>query len=158
MPPKRRPILERFLEKFKVNLVTGCWEWTGTRAGTRYHEGIGYGILFSHKDKGRTRFVAAHRFAYQHFIGEIPKGLEVNHLCNIPYCVNPSHLETITHRENILKGETIAAINASRTHCPHGHEYTKENTHIDKEGNRECRACWTLFRDKRRPHIVRSGL
>jgi hypothetical protein len=140
--PKPRPILERFLEKFKVNLKTGCWEWTSTCAGA------GYGILFSHHVKGKVRFVYAHRFSYQQFVGPIPEGQEIDHICKNKKCVFYKHLRTVTHRENMLSGDTVAGHFAKRTHCIRGHEFTKENTHIHSKGYRVCKACWSFYHKK----------
>jgi len=67
--------------------------------------------------------------------------LEIDHLCRVRCCVNPDHLEAVTHRENILRGNTFAAVNAAKTHCPKGHEYTPENTRIHTGGRRQCIAC-----------------
>jgi hypothetical protein len=96
---------------------------------------------------------AAHRVAYEMLVGTIPKGLDLDHICHngsgcgggesCPHrrCVNPDHLEPVTHRENMLRGETVAAMHARKTHCIHGHEFTPENTRIKRDGSRNCRAC-----------------
>jgi hypothetical protein len=128
---------DRFMEKFKVNQKTGCWIWTGT------HSGAGYATLFLYKIKGTNKSIRvyAHRLSYTIFVGDIPPDKEIDHLCRVRNCVNPTHLQLVSHRENMLLGETIAAINASRTHCPKGHPYDAKNTHISKRGDRMCKTC-----------------
>lgn len=90
----------------RVDKTDACWSWLGDR--TPY----GYG-RFSF----RGRAVAAHRFAYELLRGPIPDGLVIDHLCRVKHCVNPAHLEPVTQRENVLRGESIPAQYARRTHC-----------------------------------------
>jgi HNH endonuclease len=71
-----------------------CWLWT---AATNY----GYGVF-----RIDRRSIYAHRYAYELLVGPIPDGLQLDHLCRVPPCVNPTHLEPVTHRENILRGTT----------------------------------------------------
>jgi HNH endonuclease len=110
----------------------GCWLYTGSIRN-------GYGFInvggFKHGRKFRV-----HRLTYQFFIGPIPYGLQLDHLCRVRNCANPWHLEPVTRRHNILRGESIAACNARKTHCLHGHAFNLENTHWYK-GMRYCRAC-----------------
>lgn len=108
----------------------GCWIWSGCISGD------GYGVVWV-APKNRK----AHRVAYEEFVGPIPDGLALDHLCRVRRCVNPAHLEPVTNRTNSLRGETIAAKHASVTHCPQGHEYTPENTYSSKRGERDCRIC-----------------
>src|SRR5579864_6917279 len=85
-----RSILDRFLDKVRVDWGSGCWEWSGARSGK------GYGYLFSRKVKGAIRNLYAHRFSYEYFRGEsIPEELEVDHKCRVKHCVNPDHLEIV---------------------------------------------------------------
>ena len=126
----KTPVIDRFIPKIQVDWNTSCWEWTASRNNK------GYGVLGT----SGTKIVLAHRFSYEHYIGPIPKGLELDHLCRNIRCVNPHHLEPVTHRTNLLRGKGIAAVNASRTHCPKGHEYTPQNTYT-YDGFRECRSC-----------------
>jgi hypothetical protein len=103
--------------------------------------------------KWLRRMRQAHRTAYQEMVGPIPPGLTLDHLCRNPPCVNVQHLEPATNRENILRGGNPAAINARKTHCPQGHEYTPENTIRESNGKRHCRTC---KRDKDREYMRRK--
>lgn len=114
-------------------LDTPCWLWTG---GLRPN---GYGRV-SWDNKG----VGVHRLVYEYFKGPIPEGLQTDHLCRIRHCVNPDHLEAVTPQTNVRRSESVCAINAKKTHCPLGHPYTPENTHIDKHGKRNCKTCARL--------------
>ncbi len=108
----------------------------------------GYGTL---SRKGRK--VAAHRAAYELLVGPIPEGMELDHTCHDPErcaggddclhrrCVNVEHLNPTTPQGNTLRSNSVAATNAAKTHCIHGHEFTPENTKIDKRGGRACREC-----------------
>lgn len=109
-----------------------CWPWHGrlTRGG--------YGIAGGSRPGGR---VYAHRFFYEFFVGQIPTGLDLDHLCRNRKCVNPAHLEPVTRRENLLRGDTIPTAKAAQTHCIHGHAFTPENTEIRANGTRQCRMC-----------------
>lgn len=104
-----------------------CWIWTGSPINS------GYGNFYSE----RRTFVLAHRFAYELLVGPVPEGLTIDHLCRVPLCVNPAHLEPVTQAENNRR----AAEANRRDHCPHGHEYTPENSYIAPRGDRRCREC-----------------
>lgn len=129
LPPRSRPTpSERFWAK--VAEVGDCWEWQGDR-------NHGYGRF---TDAGR-RLVQAHRFAYEDMVGQIPAGLQLDHLCKNRACVNPFHLEPVTARVNTRRSESFAGRNGRKTHCPQGHLYDDINTRIDNRGCRCCRSC-----------------
>jgi len=132
-------MIDTNLERFwaKVEKTENCWNWT---AGKFWN---GYGQFWL----GGT-VVKAHRFAYVITKGRIPKSLVVDHLCRNRACVNPDHLELVTNKENLLRGEGWAAVRARKTHCPQGHPYTGDNILIGKKGiGRSCRTC-SLIRSK----------
>lgn len=112
-------------------LETRCWLWT---AGLSEK---GYGTF-----RFNGRMQKAHRLTYELRYGEIPKGLEPDHLCSNRRCIRPEHLEAVTHRENIHRSNGIAAKNAKKTHCLNDHEFDNDNTYFNKtSGSRQCRQC-----------------
>ena len=121
---------KRFFDKVVVNPETGCWEWTACRNRD------GYGRF---KLDGRKRY--AHRVAYELIKGKIPEGLQIDHLCRVRACVNPDHLEPVTCRENLHRGETFNAANAAKTHCPQGHPLSGDNLYVRPDGRRGCKTC-----------------
>ncbi|MFC6017775.1 HNH endonuclease [Plantactinospora solaniradicis] len=115
----------RFWDKVTVS-QTGCWEWTAsTRAG-------GYGYFYW---QGRDDL--AHRVAYAVLVATVPGKLSLDHLCRVRHCVNPDHLEPVTHRTNVLRGEAPTAQKARATECPNGHPYPDAQA----PGNRRCVPC-----------------
>jgi hypothetical protein len=95
----------------------------------------GYGKIFA---EGKNW--GAHQLSYEVFVGPIPKGLYLDHLCRITNCINPDHLEPVTPRENNLRGNSVSGVNARKTHCKRGHELSTENVRIDN-GTRQCKPC-----------------
>ena len=129
----------RFWAKVERGASYACWPWTGALRN-------GYGQVTITRDDGRrTRY--AHRVAYEFANGEIPAGMEIDHLCRNPRCVNPRHLEVVTSRENVLRGTGPSARNARKTECKRGHPFDEANTYYRSNGSRYCREC---ARGKRR--------
>ncbi len=94
--------------------------------------------------------VSAHRYAYELMVGPIPAGLTIDHKCRVHNCVQPAHLEPVTCRVNILRGDT-GQNNAQKTHCPHGHPYSDDNLIVTLEGWRRCRTCRREADRRRQP-------
>lgn len=119
-----------FWAKLDKTAPGGCWIWTGAIFPH------GYGKLTLAK-----RSLYPHRVSYEIHKGRIPDGLHIDHLCRVRSCANPEHLEAVTCGENIRRSPIApAAINAVKTHCARGHEFTEANTIITATG-RNCRTC-----------------
>ena len=134
------------LADVRVAKGDGCWLWTGTVTGA------GYGHVYV----GGHRYEYVHRLAYQEAVGPIPEGLELDHLCRNHACLNPAHLEPVTHRENLRRGtgpdhcRHLAETKRARVACPRGHLWTEPNTYTRPDGRRMCRTCVGLWNARRR--------
>lgn len=125
--------LQKKLHSFsQVDAESGCWNWM------RAIVHGGYGQI---NTGGRGCKARAHRVAYEVFVGPIPAGLVIDHLCRNRRCCNPAHLEAVTHQVNILRGVGITAQEALRTQCPMAHPYSTDNTGYTSRGHRYCRIC-----------------
>lgn len=125
-------ITERFLAK----VVKGdCWEWIAFR------DRDGYGKFFTHKVNGYAVKEYAHRWSYSRWVGLIPAGMEIDHLCRNRGCVRPDHLEPVTDKVNNARSNSLSARRARQTHCRNGHELTPENVRLSARNQRRCRIC-----------------
>lgn len=140
LEPMTDIVLERFESRYVPDPNSGCWLWLGATDNGKY------GRIYANHDDGEKSAVQAHRLAYVHFRGEIPEGLELDHLCRVRSCVNPWHAEPVEHLENIRRGYGAKAAkerNKWITHCPYGHPYSGENLYSHPDGSRKCRKCMT---------------
>jgi len=110
---------------------SGCWLWTGNIIT------LGYGTVYLGRiPGGNSQYEYAHRISYEQYRGPIAPGLQIDHLCRVRSCVNPRHLEAVTQKTNILRGESMSAQHAKKTTCPQGHPYD-----LFGDGSRRCRTC-----------------
>lgn len=113
---------------------SGCWLWTAATTPT------GYGQFRFH-DGSR----AAHRLAYEQMVGPIPDGLELDHLCRVRNCVNPDHLEPVTHAENLRR--RVLVRKGGQFHCGFTeHPRTPENTRLKRRAGGDVEQCLTCER------------
>lgn len=122
-----------FARKIDHSAPGSCWEWAGGVDKQGYGRHLGQG---------------AHRVSYEHFVGPVPEGMELDHLCRNIRCVNPDHLDPVTRAENMRRRYALV------THCKNGHPFDEANTYWRPEGHRDCRAC---FRDRRRRYLARRA-
>ena len=115
-------IFDRFANK--VNVTDTCWLWTGSKRNVIGHGKFAVGV----------KAVLAHRWSYEIFKGTIPEGLELDHICKVPSCVNPNHLEPVTHQENLLRGKHIKK-------CKHG---LRARSHCAECSADRKKAYWTI--------------
>lgn len=132
----------------KVEKSESCWLWKPNKTLTRY------GCFYLNNGQ-----MTAHRFSYAVTKGEVPEGLELDHLCSIKACVNPDHLEAVTHTVNVRR----AKITSRQKICKRGHEFTEDNTNWTKNPwgtpQRHCRACANLrARMKTKKWRLQNGL
>ena len=113
---------------------TGCWLWLGALRE-------GYGLYSTRRPKSTRN---AHRVVYELLVGPIPSGLQLDHKCRVRRCVNPEHLEPVTPRENVLRGEGVAAQHAKRVTCKNGHPLIWDGW------QRRCRPCAYALRAQRK--------
>lgn len=113
----------------KVKKTDTCWLWTGS------NNGVGYGEI---RIKGKKFYT--HRLSYEWSKGKIPKGYQIDHLCRVPACCNPEHLEAVTPKVNVNRGNT-AKPHFIKTHCVNGHEYAKFEYKRNDGKGRNCSEC-----------------
>ena len=128
-------ILQRFWDK--VEKTDSCWNWSA------YHTPTGYGTF-----KLNNKSILAHRYSYEELRGCIPPELEIDHLCRNRRCVNPDHLEAVTHTVNVRRGSNKGGL-PKQTHCKIGHALSGENLLVSTNGVRRCKRCRKEYDRKR---------
>jgi hypothetical protein len=129
-----RKTIVRFAKKVDI-LPSGCWFWDGN---FNTSGGLPYGRF---RFEGAVR--TAHRFIWEQFFGPVPEGLVLDHYlhpqdgCIGARCANPHHVAPTTQKENVLRGNGLAARNSRKTACRNGHEYNR----VDTRGYRICTPC-----------------
>ena len=136
----RATSIEKRLDIYSIPVTeSGCWVWLGSL------DTAGYGrfTIWSEDTQKQQQF-SAHRESYKYFCGPIPEGKEIDHLCKVRCCVNPTHLEPVSDYENWQRGDQSAQqVNRAKTHCPRGHPYEEGNLVLSflKQGKRACLIC-----------------
>jgi hypothetical protein len=145
--------LDRFWAKVIVRDDDECWTWIG--ASSR-----GYGSIYSKRTEDKRQVnVAAHVFSWEFTNRQpIPNGLELDHACRNPSCVNPRHLRPVTSLVNSLLGVGFIAQNAKKMVCPKGHSLKGDNVRVERYGSRRCKQCETDRKMNKRHAFLRAGL
>lgn len=131
--PSPKTIWDRAAEKIRVD--KDGWWWEGTIGGDGYGK-----LLIGSRATKRSTF-QAHRVVWTLLRGPIPEGLDLDHLCRQRNCVWPEHLEPVSRKENLRRGEGFPGVRARQTHCINGHAFDEANTYIAPNGTRKCRKC-----------------
>lgn len=147
---------EEFWEKV-IQLPNGCWLWIGA-INSR-----GYSSCWDHEAR-KTQL--GHRFVYRLTVAPLPSCIQLDHLCHTRddscpggvddrhrRCVNPADLEPVTGVVNNHRGRSPWAVNARKTHCDNGHEFTPENTFTRDGHKRNCRTCWRTTGERKKPGV-----
>lgn len=149
MATKPRPVDERLFEKVDKQGPGGCWLWMGAT-----NEG-GYGNI-STGGRAQRRAVLVHRLSFELHVGPIPTGLHLDHLCRRRNCVNPAHLEPVTCRENLARGEHPSMVTRRTGKCRQGHDYVPIARGANPPSG--CRACAAAFQRNRRARLKAERL
>lgn len=124
--------VEKILARIAIN--GECWEWSGCITTS------GYGTIRINNGES-SKMYQSHRVMYSIFKKDIDDGIVIDHICKNRKCVNPEHLREVTMAFNCTENsDSPHAKHKAKTHCVRGHEFSKENTLILKNG-RKCKEC-----------------
>lgn len=130
--------IDDLLDTYVPERITDtCWIWIG------HQNDHGYG-----RGNFNGRQTQAHRLIYEVLVGDVPLGLELDHLCRNRLCVNPAHMEPVTHQENVRRAKF-------KTHCVRGHLLTDEHLRIRPQ--RRSRDCFECARIRARAYAERMS-
>ena len=118
----------------RIDRAASCWLWTGYIAPNGY---------------GKSSEGWAHRLVYEEWVGPIPDGFDLDHLCRVRRCVNPQHLEPVTRKVNLRRSPLVGRNSHPSPTCRRGHVRTPENTYVRPNGRRECRTCMGISQSRR---------
>ena len=145
----------RLVRGIEINPLTGCWEWQRAKIN-----GYGHITLYENRLESVWR---THILSYRHFVGDVPEGKELDHLCENKGCCNPNHLEPVSHEVNVHRGKSTKR---TETDCANGHPWTEENTFQSKNPHNKsgftmkCLLCKRenskRYRDKHKDQINRN--
>lgn len=134
-PPKRRPYsFEEYVAPHITEDESGCWLWTGRL------DRFGYG-----RKRRPDKDWLVHRLVWEHLVGPIPPGLELDHLCRVRACCNPAHLEPVTRKENIRRSMAASAIAARTNRCKQGHDLAVHGKQRADGRGRRCTLCDRIY-------------
>jgi len=138
-------LLDRISKKFLVG--DGCWPWTGTISPD------GYGMITFWDKNGKWTGTTAHRILYQLFVGSIPNGEEIDHICRVRHCVRPDHLRSVPPLQNRVGNykpnpNILISRTPPKSECKWGHSLITDNVYIRPDGHRECRICKRRLRQE----------
>lgn len=123
-----------------IDLTVPCRTWTGSKNDD------GYGYL---EIKGQREYV--HRLSYRLHVGPIYRDCQIDHLCRVHDCYEPAHLESVTNRENTMRGNHPLVVRSRQTHCKRGHDQRDRiNVYVRPDGRSRCRPCSLMTQRERR--------
>lgn len=134
--------MTRWGRRIAIDPKKGCWIWLGTVDHHGYAKGL--------RSRGEgTRLVRLHRVFYEHFVGPVPAGRVLHHMCEVKHCIYPRHLKPVSRGQHLAEHGFVGAHKSAErskalTHCKRGHPWDEANTYVAKNGDRFCRACGRL--------------
>ncbi|NUP33639.1 MAG: HNH endonuclease [Streptomycetaceae bacterium] len=140
------PLLTQVLDRC-VETDEGCWLYTGRLLPN------GYGVV---SESRKTVYV--HRLTFGYFKADIPDGLVIDHLCRNRACCNPEHLDAVTQRVNVHRGDSHVAQQAKKRKCIRGHDLSGDNVRVSRSGKRECKTCHRARQLDRTRRMRAAGL